>query len=1356
MDFRGRLCIAVGVAGIAALSIFATARTPEKAAEPGAAPLAAQQPTGVNGEAAVEQLKATGRYDSLMEAVDAAQRQVREAKDEKGGLFAHNPSQRYVARFGSQDLELQFPKAEDEKPDSLRMTVTSFGRQKSLLAPPSASPKPRSEHAVTVRTGALEEWYENDPQALRQWFKVHERPAGEGELRVEMKLAEGWTATGGGQSATLSGPGPELNYSELKVWDADGKELPARIEADGQLLALAVNDTNATYPVTIDPTFKLEQKLVPPGKSGEGDWFGISVDLDGVRAIVGAPYAVNTVPLVGGMAYVFLETMNGWELEYELEPADSDNFHLFGISVALSGGTAMVGATGDDEIAPNSGAAYLFARRGTVWVEEAKLKPGSLEAADILGSAIDVDGDTAVVGLARDDDKGIGAGAVFVYQRSGTDWDLQAKIYADDASAGDFFGDTVAVDGDIVAIGASFADHGGNVDAGAGYLFQDDGSDWKQIAKLTASDSEADDYLGGSVDLDGDTVVFGARGEDGFGNNRGAAYVYVQVGTVWKEEGKLIGASADSEGFGAAVALYENTLVVGEPRSDDNGFDSGVAYVFTRSGGVWTPQQELEPNDPQVQQFFGISVAAGKDVVLVGAYFDSQAALGSGSTYFFTRSGTTWSQDQKVENPSTRSSGPQGFGLSVAISGDTAIVGASLDEDLGDAAGAAYVFVESGNAWTLQAKLTADNGAPLEYFGDDVDLDGDVAVVGADLDDDKGDEAGSAFVFRRSGQTWKQEAQLFSPVASSGDRFGDSVAIDGKTIVVGAPQTDSAGSNSGSAFVFVESGGVWNDEATLEANDADADDNFGGRVALDGDTAIVGAFGNDDAGGSSGSAYIFTRSGSTWNQEAKLTANDAAQNDFFGSAVDVWRDLAVVGARGNDDGGSSSGSAYVFERSGSSWSQVQKLLPDDPTNGRSFGYSVAVEAEKVIVSGDGSTGNDEPHYVYAFERGGQNWKLREKFNAEGSSDEISLGVDIDLSGDALIVGSSSDDATFTDSGSAWVFRFVNEPPTIVDPGPQTIKEESSFVLQLSATDPDAPDTLSFTLDDGPTGLTLSNDGLLEWTPTEAQGPIVHTVGVSVSDGVAADSVQFKVTVEEVNREPVLDPLGPFSAKVGKTLTFNATATDPDIPANKLTFSLLGEPAGASISSDGDFSWTPSEADLGEHTFEVVVSDDGTPPLQDDTKVTVTVEPDIVNFKFEVDVPGYVGAYEDLILKVGVFKPGTDEMISSHDLSPDSRGVASLDLPNDGKVDVRVRAQNTLFDLVEVDLDADPQAFFTLVLGDTDASNTVGSADYLALVGAWGTSEGDGNWNPLADFDGNGTVGSSDFLILVSNWAKVGD
>jgi hypothetical protein len=252
------------------------------------------------------------------------------------------------------------------------------------------------------------------------------------------------------------------------------------------------------------------------------------------------------------------------------------------------------------------------------------------------------------------------------------------------------------------------------------------------------------------------------------------------------------------------------------------------------------------------------------------------------------------------------------FGSSVSISGDYAVIGAYGDEDNGSHSGSTYIFRHEGPSWIEEAKLMASDGAALDYFGTSVSISGDYAVIGAWGDDDNGVLSGSAYIFRQDGTSWMEESKLTASDGAANDWFGYSVSISGDYAVIGAYGDDDNGSYSGSAYIFRREGSSWMEEAKLSASDGAADDLFGYSVSISGDYAVIGVLYDDDNGVNSGSAYIFRREGTSWVEEAKLTASDGAGGDYFGHSVSISGDYAVIGAWGADDNGTDGGAAYVY------------------------------------------------------------------------------------------------------------------------------------------------------------------------------------------------------------------------------------------------------------------------------------------------------------------------------------------------------------------------------------------------------------------------------------------------------------
>ena len=419
----------------------------------------------------------------------------------------------------------------------------------------------------------------------------------------------------------------------------------------------------------------------------------------------------------------------------------------------------------------------------------------------------------------------------------------------------------------------------------------DGGVEYLQRAKLTANDFAEKDYFGTSVSIDGDTMVIGAYGDDDDGSASGSAYVFTRntagdLASGWTQVDKLTAGTngAADDRFGSRVSIDGDTMVIGAWADDDNigsAYDNiGSAYVFTRDtagdlGSDWTQVAKLTAGDRAGGDRFGTSVSIDGDTVVIGANMDDDDGSDSGSAYVFTRAtpgdlAASWTQVAKL----TADDGAAGdyFGTSVSIDGDTMVIGG------GFGCNSAYVFTrdtagDPASGWTqVGPKLTESDGAAGDYFGVTVSIGGDTIVIGAILDDDKGTDSGSAYVFTRDtagdlGSGWTQVAKLTADDGAGGDQFGNSVSIDGDTIVIGVqyyddPTRGTNGHNFGSAYVFTRdtpgdltSG--WTQVAKLTADDGAGQNYFGKSVSIDGHTVVIGAH---YAGPifSSGSAYVFS------------------------------------------------------------------------------------------------------------------------------------------------------------------------------------------------------------------------------------------------------------------------------------------------------------------------------------------------------------------------------------------------------------------------------------------------------------------------------------------------------------------
>jgi hypothetical protein len=381
----------------------------------------------------------------------------------------------------------------------------------------------------------------------------------------------------------------------------------------------------------------------------------------------------------------------------------------------------------------------------------------------------------------------------------------ETKLSASGAAADDAVGLSVSISGDTAVVGAPFDSQAGSR-SGSAYVFVRSGGVWRQQQRLTASDAAGGDQFGWSVAASGDTAVIGSLGDSGAGYGSGSAYVFVRQGGVWRQQQKLVASDAAAgEAFGISVALDGETAVVGAYADSHGGDLSGAAYVFARSGGVWIQQQKLKAGDAAAGEFFGFSVALNADTAVVGAPFDSDNR--SGSAYVFLRNGGVWSQQRKLTASDPHPPGFAGgeFGYAVAVSGDTAVVGSPFDYEPGiyDLRGSAYVFVRNGAVWSQQQKLAASEVPALRQFGWSVAIRGDTAVIGAPFESsaDFFNFTGAAYVFSRSSGGWSRRQKLTASDASLFNHFGWSVAVHGDTALAGSP-FGQLGANPGSAYVY--------------------------------------------------------------------------------------------------------------------------------------------------------------------------------------------------------------------------------------------------------------------------------------------------------------------------------------------------------------------------------------------------------------------------------------------------------------------------------------------------------------------------------------------------------------------------
>lgn len=450
------------------------------------------------------------------------------------------------------------------------------------------------------------------------------------------------------------------------------------------------------------------------------------------------------------------------------------------------------------------------------------------------------------------------------------------------------------------------------------------------------------------------------------------------AGKIQLRYGKLAAWDATHRTLPTELALRDRTIVLAID-------DQNAVFPVMIDPLVWAEQQELyasdaaseQPDDSDVPLLFGASVAISDDWIAVGEVNHRSGGVSTGlvvgGVYLFSHADRVWTEDAVLEASDAASSGY--FGASVALDGDTLVVGAPCqdcngDTAFGDAYGKAYFFCLNEGSWTELTSVTPDDtGDGDQQFGAAVALDGITAVIGA-IGANEGAapaNSGSAYVFTVNCAAnfgagfWVKQAVLVASDAASGDLFGYSVSVDGDTIAVGA-LTDTNGSDvmTGSVRVFTGAGDTWTEQATLLPSDGGSIDLFGSAVSVEGDRVLVGAKMHDLSGAErAGAAYVFIRDDDTWTEEAQLTASDAAENDGFGTSVALSGNRSAIGASGRDsEGRSNVGTIYVFARSDSTWSEEQTLAVADADSGASLGKALDIDGEMIVAGAESAAGND--------------------------------------------------------------------------------------------------------------------------------------------------------------------------------------------------------------------------------------------------------------------------------------------------------------------------------------------------------------------------------------------------------------
>ncbi len=620
-------------------------------------------------------------WDSILEAHELAKYDVRPVGDV---WQARNQGQQWVTTFDRRGF-LTSDATSQLRPTEgwswgLQFVSYGFGEEQNLIQ--------GSARDVRTNGGELlyqwedqdgqkvEEWYRNQQNGFEHGFTISERPgyADRRELeplnlnlKVRGSLVAERAVDGKSIAFRKQSGGVAVTYSGLKVWDARGRELPAIFTAaNADQIRITIDEREAQYPLTVDPVAQ-QAYLKASVHSQAGEEFGTAVAISGDTVVVGAP---------------------------------SDDSESRGINQPPSYTYSF-----DD-----SGTAFVFVRNGDTWTQQAHLKSSNSWTADRFGTSVAITGDTIVVGAPGESQTTDGVDGVQCLPPTTNPCGRANNFPVYTAP-----------------------------DVGAAYVFVRNGNVWTQQNYLKASNSDESDYFGYAVAIDGETIVVGAHYEDSAASlngdqndnsalEAGAAYVFLRSGTTWIQQAYLKASTpVANDQFGYAVAIHNNTVVVGAVLQGDGALFSGAAFVFERNGSTWSQQARFKAPNPAASDFFGAAVGVSNDRVVVGAQGEDTSGAETGAAFIYKKTGTTWSQEAYLKASTPRPD--DNFGFAVAIQGDLVIVTASNENGTG--LGAAYTFLRQGSNWVEATLLRADNTESFDRFGSAVGLYDDTAIIGA-------------------------------------------------------------------------------------------------------------------------------------------------------------------------------------------------------------------------------------------------------------------------------------------------------------------------------------------------------------------------------------------------------------------------------------------------------------------------------------------------------------------------------------------------------------------------------------------------------------------------------------------------
>ncbi len=793
------------------------------------------------------------------------------------------------------------------------------------------------------------------------------------------------------------------------------------------------------------------------------DRFGQSVAMENNIAVIGVPNKDKK-----GVAYVYRFSLSTAQYERiaTLKAALPEEAESFGESVDISkdGQTIVIGAPGTNKV-------YIFDQPFGGWhnmTETVHLGPSS----DSFGSSVAIDNTTVIVGAPEYTNiNDVKVGAAYILTKSGDQWQVSATLTSSDAEADSKFGYAVDISGNTAVVSAPFKKVDDKDDSGKIYLFERPSSSWSDMQEtkgITATDNEAYGYFGFDVAITDDTVIVGAPGKFLL---KGVGYIFTNQSEHWSayRESRLTSSdeAIQMDTFGVCVAISDTIVVISS---------SERLHVFYKEGADWHSAE----SDEIYANVDGSAIDIGGDAVIIGDFTGKPGAVDNAGTVYILNKGLLLKQqenqvdvidldgvdpnagdtfvyeiiggedasDFSINNSSgvIRFKTSPNFENPMDSNHDNKYVFFVQVRDDWDDSSFYPVWVQIGDercegiathSTTLrqqQKDLIGSTTDQSDAFGQNIALHEETLVVGAPNNDYSGSDSGIVYVFvyDQTTHSYKEVAKLSSLGIAPNDHFGKSVAINGNTIAVAAPDHGSGGA----VYIFEKPSAGWSnmhETAILSATDTSANNNFGYSIAISDRIVVVGASGDFVEG----RAYLFEKTQQHWSnmtQTLQLTASDSVANNGFGSDVAIDGNTVVVGAGRRDVGSKSHvGALYLFVEPASGWNtwrmmrQNARLSASDAEENDQLGSSVAIDGDTVVATATGSdiNGHNDAGAVYLFQKSGERWSdmtQTAKLTASDALENDHLGSSVAISGDTVIAGVSLDDTNGGDNaGTAYLF-----------------------------------------------------------------------------------------------------------------------------------------------------------------------------------------------------------------------------------------------------------------------------------------------------------------------------------------------